>query len=431
MTTILRPAVLLVRFWPQLAACYLLGYLGRRGAIEFAAWAGHDNDVWASLIMPLAGIARLGSYVAMFFVLRPGIPELAALPRRSSRQVDLFATVIVPFFAIYLAWQMFREDWLVFEARSLDYVIGEAMTTPGSSELHPDALPVGATTWIVIAVALLARYALTWFKDTLPSWFLGVRIYLDALWVFLVLTLSVNQGLTFLLNPAGWLADRRVVVWFNDIREAAFSHFAVAEAAWDAVLWALRTVLGGAAVPLVWLAVAGIVYGVSTTADWRTTARNVVGRHADVLLDRTADRQAQLRARWRKVPGKLRKDVVGYGESQLGKFKPIVDSARILLHGGFVALSLYVLAYLGLAWLDMSGSFYRPQLGSGYLYRGMAWLLGPHPFLFWNAISDVLALISHLIVEPLRICLIASTLGFCVLRVPRAPAEQESLRSTS
>ena len=38
--------------------------------IELAAWAGHDNDVWASLIMPLAGIARLGSYVAMFLLLR-------------------------------------------------------------------------------------------------------------------------------------------------------------------------------------------------------------------------------------------------------------------------------------------------------------------------------------------------------------------------
>ena len=431
MSTVLQPAALFLRYWPQLAACYLIGYLGRLGAIELAAWAGHDNDVWASLIMPLAGIARLGSYVAMFFVLRPGIPALAALPRRSSRQVDLFATVIVPFFAIYLAWQMFREDWLAFEARSLDYVIGEAMMNPGASELRPDSLPVGTATWIVVGVALLARYALTWFKDKLPGWFLGVRIYLDALWVFLVLTLSVNQGLTFLLNPAGWLADRRVVVWFNETRSAAFSHFAFVEATWDAVMWALRTVFGGAAVPLVWLAVAGIVYGVSTTADWRTTARNVAGRRADVLLERTADRQTRLRTRWRQVPGKLRKDVVEYGESRLGKFKPVVDSARILLHGGFLALSLYVLAYLGLAWLDMSGSFYRPQLGSGYLYRGMAWVLGPHPYLFWNPMSDVLALISHMIVEPLRIALIASTLGFCVERVPTVAAERESARPMS
>ena len=33
------------------------------------------------------------------------------------------STEIVPFFAIYLAWQMFREDWLAFESRALEYRI--------------------------------------------------------------------------------------------------------------------------------------------------------------------------------------------------------------------------------------------------------------------------------------------------------------------
>ncbi len=82
---------------------------------------GWDNDLWASLIMPFAGLARLGSYVAMFLVLRPAIPALAALPRRSARRIDVFSNVIVPFFAIYLAWKLFAEDWLAFEQRALDY----------------------------------------------------------------------------------------------------------------------------------------------------------------------------------------------------------------------------------------------------------------------------------------------------------------------
>ena len=43
---------------------------------------------------------------------------LAALPTRASRRIDVFPTIIVPFFAIYLAWQMFREDWLAFESRA-------------------------------------------------------------------------------------------------------------------------------------------------------------------------------------------------------------------------------------------------------------------------------------------------------------------------
>ncbi len=92
----LRPLALWLRYWPQLAACYLLGVLGRRAAIELAAWAGYDNNLWVSLIMPFAGLARLASYVAMFLVLRRAIPALAALPTRASRRIDVFPTIIVP-----------------------------------------------------------------------------------------------------------------------------------------------------------------------------------------------------------------------------------------------------------------------------------------------------------------------------------------------
>jgi hypothetical protein len=411
---LLRPVTVWLRYWPQLVACYLLGLLGRRAAIELAAWAGHDNDLWASLIMPLAGLARLTSYVAMFLVLRPAIPVFATLPPRSLRRIDVFPTVIVPFFAIYLAWQMFREDWLAFEARALPYRAGAAMASAAPTELHPDSLPVGGVTWALIVAALASRYVLGWLKDRLPGWMIAFRVYIDALWVFLVLSFSVNQGLTILLNPAGWVAERRIVVWFNSTRAELFSHFQLLETGWNAVTLALRTVFGGAAVPLIWLAVAGIVYGVSASADWRATARRVAGESAAALIDRTATTRQRLRTGWRRVPGRLRDKVREHAVSQLGKFKPIVDSARIILQAGLLALSLYVLAYLGLAWLDMSGSFYRAQLGSGYLFRAMAWLLGPHPLAFWDGVSGALALVSHLIVEPLRICLIATTLAYCL-----------------
>ncbi|UXA20416.1 hypothetical protein [Mycobacterium sp. SMC-4] len=424
-----QPFTICLRYWPQLAACYLLGVLGRNGAIELAAWAGYDNDLWASLIMPLAGIARLGSYVAMFFVLRPAIPGIAELPRRSVRGVDLFASVILPFFAIYLAWQMFREDWLAFEVRALGYRIADSITAPGPTELHPEALPVSATTWVVIVLALAARFALSRYAEKLPGWFVAIRIYVDALWVFLVLTLSVNQGLTVVLNPGGWLAQRRIVVWFNETREAAFAHFALLETAWDSVLWAVRTVFGGAAVPLIWLAVAGIVYGISASPDWRAFLERVAGQRARALMSRHAQTHQHVRSRWQRLPEKWRSDAGAYFESQLGKFKPIVDSGRILLHGGVFALSLYVLAYLGLAWLDMSGSFYRAQLGSGYLLRAMAWLIGPQSQQFWYAGIPAWELLTHLIIEPLRICLIAVTLGYCLHRVPSATAATGSLSS--
>ncbi len=77
-------------------------------------------------------------------------------------------------------------------------------------------------------------------------------------------------------------------------------------------------------------------------------------------------------------------------------------------------------------------------MGSGYLFRGMAWLLGPQPWPFWLGAVDSMALVSHLIVEPLRICLVAATLAYCLERPEppddeptTAPTESESIRQTS
>ena len=357
MRYLLRPFALCFRYWPQLAACYLLGLLGRRGAIELAAWAGWDNDLWASLIMPLAGLARLGSYVAMFFVLRRAIPALAALPSRPARSIDVFSTIIVPFFAIYLAWKLFAEDWIAFEARALDYRIGDAMTSPAVTELHPETLPVGNLTWVLILAALVARYVLGRVKDRLPQWMIAIRVYVDALWVFLGVSFAATKDLTFLLNPTGWLSERRIVVWFNETRAELFSHLRPLEALWDTLVWVVSTVFGGATIPLLWLAVAAIIYGVSMPEDWRGAARRVAGQRADWVLGHTTARQKRLRERWSRLPEVRRAEARDWALSKLGNYRTITDAARLILHGGVLALSLYVLGYLGLAWLDMAGSF--------------------------------------------------------------------------
>ncbi|WP_395311253.1 hypothetical protein V4U86_10985 [Mycobacterium sp. AMU20-3851] len=415
MRYVLAPLTLCIRYFPQLAACYLVGWLLRTGVIEWAAWAGHDNDLWASLIMPLAGIARLGSYVAMFMVIRSGIPTLAALPRRQSRHIDIFATIIVPFFAIYLAWQMFREDWLTFTYRTLAYKVG-APASATATEIDPAMLPVGTVTFWIIGVALVARFVLGRFQDRMPAWLLPVQVYLDALWVFLILTFSASRGVTLLINPSAWIAERRVIVWFNETRESVFSHFQLLESAWKGLVWAIGTVLGGAAVPLIWLAVACIVYGATEKADWRAEVRRLAGDRADRWIDRVEPTRTQLSSSWQRVPDKLRTEVRSQVTGQIGKFRPIVDSAHVIAAGGLFAVSLYVLAYLGLAWLDMSGSYFRAQLGPGYLFRGMGWLIGPQDMTFWLGTWDLMDLISHTLTEPLRICLVAVMLAWCLDR---------------
>ena len=88
-----------------------------------------------------------------------------------------------------------------------------------------------------------------------------------------------------------------------------------------------------------------------------------------------------------------------------------VDWARLILHGGPMALAAYVLGYLLLAWLDTSGSFYTTSNDHGYLFRAIARLVGPNDPTLWHSFTPTVGLISQLIVVPLRITLIATTFG--------------------
>jgi len=59
------------------------------------------------------------------------------------------------------------------------------------------------------------RYVLGKFKESLPGWVIAVRVYVDALWVFLTVSFAASQGASFLINPMGWIGERRIVVWAN------------------------------------------------------------------------------------------------------------------------------------------------------------------------------------------------------------------------
>ena len=76
LSIITRTARLAGAHWPALVAWFLAGWLARYLLIELAAVVGASALLGGLLIMPLAILARLISFVAMFLVLRPGMPHL-------------------------------------------------------------------------------------------------------------------------------------------------------------------------------------------------------------------------------------------------------------------------------------------------------------------------------------------------------------------
>lgn len=429
----LRPLRLWVMYLPQLAACYLLGLLGRSAAIALAGRLGAHNELWADVIMPFAGFARLASFVAMFMVLRSAIPALERLPRTTASSVDIFSNIVAPFFAIYIAWQMLKADWTAYKEISLFYMYGNGggdKITP----LTPGDIPVSNNVWILIIGAFALQYILKWTESRTPKWFIGIRLYLQVFWVFLVASFAANRGLTFILEPSKWFGERRFVVWFNTTKEHLIQEFEPFRIGWAAVSTVWHLIWDVAGMPLLWLVIAGIVYGVASGATWRGVARRVVGEPGAALVSRVTPAQARLQAELQRrlaiAPPTLIEKVWAWIKAQVlaqfGKYGSIVQSARPILHAGLVALSVYILAFVGLAWLSVTDSFYRLQVETGYLTRAFAWLAGWHDEVFWRGPGEILFMLAATLVSTLRTCLVASTYAYCVEKIEAAEAEHVS-----
>lgn len=125
---LLRPLRLWVMYLPQLAACYLLGLLGRNIVIELAAKYAWNNYLVVDLLMPFAGLARQVDHCDV-----PG-PPLGDSGVGGDAQ-DLFTQCRhirqyrAAIFVIYLAWKMFQDDWLTYEQKAMWHRVGAHMTT--------------------------------------------------------------------------------------------------------------------------------------------------------------------------------------------------------------------------------------------------------------------------------------------------------------
>ena len=63
----------LLAHWPAIMAWFLAGTLANWAMIQLAAWVGAYSALGGALLLPLAILARLVSYVAMFLVVRDGM----------------------------------------------------------------------------------------------------------------------------------------------------------------------------------------------------------------------------------------------------------------------------------------------------------------------------------------------------------------------
>ncbi|WP_157509494.1 hypothetical protein [Glaciibacter superstes] len=400
--------------WPLLLGIYLAGYLVHYLVIDLAGWIGSTSALAAFFILPIAILARVASFICMFLVLRSHMraftaaesearaeledhaleqPVPLAPPEPSSAQArfwEVLTASILPFIAFYTAWGFLADDVAQYASDALsqawgpvDPVFGRGLT------LGLNPLTIGVTVLAYTGRHLLRRYA-----GSLAGWTRFVSAYLETVWVFLA-ALVVQE--MFALGGS-WVGDRALVVWWDGVREHALSTFDALDWIWNAVSWLLGEAAGLLFLPLAWLTIAGVVYGRAIAAQ-KLDFVPVGGRAGTIYAlasKRITGLPSWLRARGNEVFGSL-----------AGRVKPLTASVLLMWRAGAVPLGVFVLAYTAL------------EAGSGWLASALLRAIGPHAIDFWFATSPILVFLVALVLEPLRIALVAAAYDYSLAALER------------
>lgn len=392
--------------WPALLTWFLLGWGLRFVAIRAAATVGAYEPVLGLLVLPLAVLARLASYVAMFLAVRDSLPAYSRVraegglyadgrsPGEERGIIDVASTVILPFFTFYAAWHLLRDDVVAYTFLTLGRIDWLA---PGD---HPGPFELGGGPAFLaaIGVAYCGRLALKHFRGSLPTWCGAVGAYLEAVWVFL----AVSSIADLIPSIPQWLETRRVIVAARDWRDQVLEQVEPLRVLWHAlegpIAWLTSDFVYLLMVPAGWLTIAGVVYGRALADPPQVQHRIYVAAEQ----------------RWRRLPGVVRHRAAEVGEDFRSRWRPIANSVRLIMRAGAVPMAVFVLAYTV---VDIAGD---------WLFMAISAALGPHPLPWWLAVEEPIGFAVDLMLEPLLICLVAAAYDFCIERVGHRALRLES-----
>lgn len=404
---------LVARRWPPLLAWFLAGWLARYLLIELAAFVGSSFLLGGLLIMPLAILARLVSFVAMFLVLRDDMPSFrrlapSPLPQTGTQRRRAFADAvlvsILPFFAFYAAWGLFNADMRQYSRRAIDsyFASPDVFDADRISYAEIDQLGIDTLSIAIIVIAFTGRWALKRYKDRVPRWMSLVGVYLETVWVFM--TVYLIGGLWG--QVTGWVNSRAAMAWLGDAREWLGQFARPLAFIWDGVQWALGEVGGVVLQPLAWLAIAGVIYGRALT-----TRRIDVSR----LEALRAQRLQRARTTYASLPARARRRLGDVGQQATGRFRPIGQAFVTIWHAGAIPMGIFVLAYTVVISLQ------------GWLRWALLTAIGPHDLsTFWLVVDPLIILVVVMIVEPLRVALVAAAFDHALATEAATAAERSA-----
>jgi hypothetical protein len=427
------------RFWPQLTLLVLVGILLNDQLLLLSATIGFIDRSLGFAALTLVVLTKLVIIILVFMLMRPALPAIAAARALSTgaampitgpesaadgtplipivltrrQRLSGFATTLtialVPFFAYYAAWGFLNGTVREYS------MLGLSLAPFGEGGTLLDA--IGAR-WLIVSVVvtwILRRlFKLLRDRTDAPIWKLLI-VLCETNWVFIglfVLSQWKDEAIAWVASGAAW-------TWLNGIWQAVLTPistaFAAAAEPVEQVPPDASTVALGlffyALLPLVWLVMAALIYGHDLGGDpgWMRHRR----------LERIGSRYAALPKFVRDFIGHF---IAGYRS----RYLPIANSIRLTMGADLGLLLILIIGWRAIGW------------AADWAWIGVTHLIGPHPLPLWQVLADGLSLLlgspsgttPGILVEPLRLCLIAAVLETAFAR-SQAPAEPEAAESVS
>ena len=402
-----------MRHWPALMAWYLAGVLVQYVIGQVAGFIGASSATLGFLVLPIGILARLISLVAMFLVLRDGLrnlQEVAPLPEEPVERRRTFLSAllagILPFFAVYWAQGLLREDVNAYSSRALEVRSGIIFT----ASVNGDApvgdqdtvlnLPFNVWTVAIIVIAFAGRWAWSKWSAKLSTWLSPVAVYFEVVWVFFSVILLGD----LFDSIKAWVDSRAAMAFLEDLREQILNAVAPLRWLWEAIGWVLTEAGPVLLAPLAWLTIAGVVFGQAIVAEKLRVENQLISRfrqHAAV------------------IPNPVVRRLKDLGDELGARFRPIGRAILLMWRAGPLLVASYALVYVIVKALE------------SYLSFGITRLIGPHEFLTWAIILPVVSIVPLLIIEPLRIAVISGAYDATLGRLRRRPQERADSASVS
>ena len=389
------------RWLPWLALWFAAGQLARFGLPWLAAEIGRGSHpdlrrVAVVALFVLFLLATATTAVGMLYVLRRREED-----GDGEKFLDLLGRSLLPFVIVYVAWGLLFHDAAVFTFADLKRTM-DSTQDPGLAAVIPDV----TVAWALAAGCFAVRAGFEWFhgkqrRAGKPGRVSGLAAaFFEAAWtLFAISSVSVTGG-----QVAGWLSDRRVWVGasgaMSDMVDAAPWLSTVGE--W--IGQALALAKDGLILPLVWLTIAAIVYGVEVLDH-----REALG---GTRLGSAAERLGGMRGTVRRPLGQVSADF-------RDKYLPLAYAVRLVWRGGIPLFAMFALCYA------------LTQVVSEQVWLGATWLIGPQNPALWHVLVVPVNFGRDFIYDALRICVLAAAYGLIQERISARSAALTPVETVS